>query len=103
MSDKYKPYGSRDVSERPEGLVLGARARLTMSDFGATDQFSLHRFESPLTTSALLPMRRNKPMTFLRHVPILEERARVRIRSTVLTGQQHSPSQHVTLLGLFEN
>lgn len=42
-----------------------------MSDFGATDQFSLQRFESPLTTSALLPINRSKPMTFLRHVPIL--------------------------------
>lgn len=60
-----------------------------MSDLGATDQFSLHRFESPFTTSAcessgqyrvrgekqlvptLLPMSRKRPMTFLRHVPIL--------------------------------
>lgn len=42
-----------------------------MSDFGATDQFSLQRFDKPLTTSALLPMRRRRPMTFLRHVPIL--------------------------------
>lgn len=42
----------------------------TMSDFGATSQFSLHRLARPLTTSALLPMRRSRPMTFLRHVPI---------------------------------
>lgn len=42
-----------------------------MSDLGATDQFSLHRFESPLTTSALLPINRSSPMTFLRQVPIL--------------------------------
>lgn len=42
-----------------------------MSDFGATDQFSLQRFESPLTTSALLPIKRKSPMTFLRQVPIL--------------------------------
>lgn len=45
---------------------------LTISDFGATDQFSLHRFARPLTTSALLPINRNKPMTFLRQVPILK-------------------------------
>lgn len=60
----------------------------TISDLGATDQFSLHRFESPFTTSAwkeesvtqlkeegavltLLPMSRKRPMTFLRQVPIL--------------------------------
>lgn len=42
-----------------------------MSDLGATAQFSLHRFDSPLTTSALLPIRRRRPMTFLRQVPIL--------------------------------
>lgn len=41
-----------------------------MSDFGATDQFSLHRFARPLTTSALLPMRRRRPMTFFLHVPM---------------------------------
>lgn len=46
-------------------------SELTMSDLGATDQFSLQRFDSPLTTSALLPMRRSRPMTFFRHVPIL--------------------------------
>ena len=42
-----------------------------MSEVGATLQFSLHRFANPLTTSALLPMSRNRPMTFLRQVPIL--------------------------------
>lgn len=41
-----------------------------MSDLGATDQFSLQRFERPLTTSALLPIRRSSPMTFLRQVPM---------------------------------
>ena len=45
-----------------------------MSDFGATDQFSLQRFDNPLTTSALFPINRSRPMTFLRHVPILRER-----------------------------
>jgi hypothetical protein len=42
----------------------------TMSDLGATLQLSLHRLAKPLTTSALLPISRSRPMTFLRHVPI---------------------------------
>lgn len=59
-----------------EATWKGNRER-TMSDLGATDQFSLQRFESPLTTSALLPMRRRSPMTFLRQVPILREPTQV--------------------------
>lgn len=43
----------------------------TISDVGATLQFSLHRFANPFTTSALLPISRNKPITFFRQVPIL--------------------------------
>lgn len=49
-----------------------ARWLLTMSDFGATLHCSLHRLASPFTTSALLPISRNKPMTFFRQVPILQ-------------------------------
>ena len=44
--------------------------RHTMSDVGATRQFSLHRFASPFTTSALFPISRSSPITFLRHVPM---------------------------------
>lgn len=46
------------------------KKRRTMSDVGATLQFSLHRFAKPLTTSALLPISLNSPITFFRHVPI---------------------------------
>lgn len=42
-----------------------------MSEVGATRQFSLQRLARPFTTSALLPMSLSRPMTFLRHVPIL--------------------------------
>lgn len=42
-----------------------------MSEVGATRQFSLHRLARPLTTSALLPMSRRRPITFFRHVPML--------------------------------
>lgn len=51
-----------------EGRGRGAR---TMSEVGATRQFSLHRLARPLTTSALLPMSRRRPITFFRHVPML--------------------------------
>ena len=47
----------------------------TISDFGATDQFSLQRFESPLTTSALLPINLSSPITFFRQVPILSNQS----------------------------
>lgn len=44
--------------------------KLTISDVGATLQFSLHRFAKPLTTSALLPINLRSPITFFRQVPI---------------------------------
>lgn len=52
--------------------IENVRERLTISDFGAMLQFSLHLFASPLTTSALFPMSRRRLITFFRHVPILE-------------------------------
>lgn len=58
------------LATRERSRVAACGPALTISDFGATNQFSLHRFASPFTTSALLPIRRSKPMTFLRHVPI---------------------------------
>jgi len=71
-----------------------------MSEVGATLQFSLHRFANPLTTSALLPMSRNNPMTFFRQVPILSHQFSRREEVVVLG---HAPSQHVTLFSVLQD
>ena len=39
---------------------------------GSRGKESSHRLARPLTTSALLPINRSRPMTFFRHVPILQ-------------------------------
>ena len=62
----------------------------TISDLGAILQFSLHLFAKPFTTSALLPISRKRPMTFLRHVPILK--FDISLPSSVaVAGGWHSP------------
>lgn len=62
----------------------------TISDLGAILQFSLHLFAKPFTTSALLPISRKRPMTFLRHVPILN--FDISLPSSVaVAGGWHSP------------
>ena len=71
-----------------------------MSEVGATLQFSLHRFANPFTTSALLPISRNKPMTFFRQVPILLSLFSCREVVDVLG---HAPSQHVALFSVLQN
>ena len=71
-----------------------------MSEVGATLQFSLHRFANPLTTSALLPMSRNRPITFFRQVPILLPFFSYREVVNVLG---HAPSQHVALFSVLQN
>ena len=98
MSERYRPCQvqhqlfSKLFSERTAGR--------TISDLGAMLQFSLHLFARPFTTSALLPMSRKRPMTFLRHVPILYS-----YPSAHLPGCRmgRSPSQHIGLFRVFED
>src|ERR1700733_3743623 len=66
ISERYNPFAI--VIRMVREIATYPIVQLTMSDFGATLQFSLQRLASPFTTSALLPIRRRRPMTFLRHV-----------------------------------
>lgn len=95
----------RDKGPRTNSLVHAfslSRADVpTMSDFGATVQFSLHRLARPFTTSALLPISRSNPITFLRHVPILPNSKHT--KGAVRSKREDGPSQHVALFRLLQN
>jgi hypothetical protein len=78
-----------------------------MSDFGATDQFSLHRLARPFTTSALLPISRRRPITFFRQTPIL---FRIKMSQPILFFSKqerkqgrYRPTKHVALFCFFED
>jgi hypothetical protein len=81
----------------------GMRRGLTISDFGATLQFSLQRLARPLTTSALLPINRRRPMTFLRQVPILSRPDLISIHPTFRPMPDYPPPQHVTLFSFLQD
>jgi hypothetical protein len=60
-------------------------------------EVDVHLLASPLTTSALLPINLNRPMTFFRHVPILP------ISIPNSREEKNVPSQHITLFSILDD
>jgi hypothetical protein len=64
--------------------TLAPRATARCLFVSSTRPAHSHRFARPLTTSALLPINLNRPMTFFRHVPMLSCKRTRRVTRVVV-------------------